>query len=509
VVRLVDGGTPKRARCLQLALSYARWQWSQMPGSLRVAVSVQPLLRTTVLVVVCCLSALPEAALQTPTASSSTTKATILSEQTLSDSLAGRGRNCYTYSMDENTTKSAVYWGKPRLYIRLEPCTGMPHLTVSVYGCPSEGHKVSWEFQSKTMRNDLLTSVPPKRVPPKWEWPGDVETLDIDATHKTFFIEVSNWVRPVRTPGEHIDLERRLRQAGFLSEADHVKREGDKVAKTPVAIGPDGDMPFQNSRVALYQDLLLPRSEYQLTAILYDSKRAPKDKLLPMTNRVGFERTIENLPVKGRPLQFSDDPEAADYVVAFWPPTNSINDSMISAQALVGNATSTNLSGLRRDDPLRHLLSNIEPDLLDGATLDPAEGVAGLDGLANPAAAGMGYGGQSGVGGMREMEARARAQDRLAQLLQHTEKQLASLVSSGIEGVSLAAAEAELQMSGARGVGGAGGFREDLEDGGTGEGRWRGNGGEGGRRAGKAMTVYEKSEYQTQPTDLEYQVVQP
>jgi len=44
-----------------------------------------------------------------------------------------------------------------------------------------------------------------------------------------FHIQVSQYLRPVRTPGDHIDLERRLRSANFPDEADDVKGIGDKV----------------------------------------------------------------------------------------------------------------------------------------------------------------------------------------------------------------------------------------------------------------------------------------
>ena len=46
-------------------------------------------------------------------------KTTILSEKPISATVVGRGSNCYVYHMDGSTTKKAVYWGKPRLYVRL------------------------------------------------------------------------------------------------------------------------------------------------------------------------------------------------------------------------------------------------------------------------------------------------------------------------------------------------------------------------------------------------------
>jgi len=99
----------------------------------------------------------------------------ILSEQMISSVVKGRDTTCYVYAMDGPTTKAAVYWDAPKLYVRLEPCTGLPHMEVSVYGCPSAGHQVNWEFQNQLMRNDLRSMG--RRVPPAWEWPGDLETL--------------------------------------------------------------------------------------------------------------------------------------------------------------------------------------------------------------------------------------------------------------------------------------------------------------------------------------------
>ena len=37
-----------------------------------------------------------------------------------------------------------------------------------------------------------ITDCPPqkKEVPDKWQWVGDVETLVIDITHRTYYVEV-------------------------------------------------------------------------------------------------------------------------------------------------------------------------------------------------------------------------------------------------------------------------------------------------------------------------------
>ena len=352
-------------------------------------------------------------------------KTTILSEKPISATVVGRGSNCYVYHMDGSTTKKAVYWGKPRLYVRLEPCTGLPHLQVSVYGCPSEGHRVNWEFQNTVMRNDLRARG--RRVPPHWEWQGDLETLDIDATHKTFYIEVSQRLKPVVTPGEHIDLERRLRDAGFAEESQSVKEQGDAIASLWAESPPNGTVP---SNASLFQDKLMPQSEYRLVVMLYDAVKLPKDRLLPMTNRLGFERTIDVIPDKQRGLQFTDDPDAGHYVIAFWPPTASQNDSMIADAGADSNST-TNLSGLRRDDPSRRLLSQIGVE--DGVVLGPGSGVGlGETGVeANPAAAAMGAGGDSY---WRMMERRAEERRRIQERLDRTQEELSSLLSSGVDG---------------------------------------------------------------------------
>eukprot|EP00294_Goniomonas_avonlea_P003381 CAMPEP_0114555330 /NCGR_PEP_ID=MMETSP0114-20121206/8691_1 /TAXON_ID=31324 /ORGANISM="Goniomonas sp, Strain m" /LENGTH=495 /DNA_ID=CAMNT_0001740447 /DNA_START=22 /DNA_END=1509 /DNA_ORIENTATION=- len=101
----------------------------------------------------------------------------------------GKNTRCYKLELSDETVRKVVWWESPKLLIRLDPCTGYPHLKVSVYGCPSE-YKTVYEFMSTKMRNDAVISKKP--VPKDWEWPGDVETLTIDITHKTYFIEVQN-----------------------------------------------------------------------------------------------------------------------------------------------------------------------------------------------------------------------------------------------------------------------------------------------------------------------------
>ena len=373
---------------------------------------------SALLAAACCLAGLGRAGAAVATAP-------IASEQVIEGRVAGSwpaSANCYVFSMDGPTTKAAVYWGAPKLHVRLDPCAGLPHMRVSVYGCPSEGHPVNWEFQNMLMRNDLRATG--RRVPPEWEWPGDLETLSFDATHKTFYIEVSQYLRPVRTPGDHIDLERRLRSAGWPAEADDVKRIGDRLAATGEVVSGDN-----STAASQYQLKLLPESAYKVSVILYDEARVPKDKLMPMTNRFGFERDITLMPHPAKQLQFADDPVAAHYKIAFWPPTNSKNDSMVADPSTVSVNTSTNLSGLRRDDPSRRLLTQLD-DRSAGDIGPEAAGGAGVHGAgtatrsvtANPAAAGMGAGGESARSEMRRLEAQLERQRMIEQQLLATQR---------------------------------------------------------------------------------------
>eukprot|EP00961_Rhodomonas_salina_P235238 3179394-Rhodomonas_salina.2 len=114
---------------------------------------LQDVLVSVVLVCVCAL----------PISEQATVMTSIHSEELKSASLGKNETACFVYHMDEATTKQVVYWEKARLLVKLDPCSGTPHLKVSgplsasarVYGCPSDGHHVNWEFQSELARNDL------------------------------------------------------------------------------------------------------------------------------------------------------------------------------------------------------------------------------------------------------------------------------------------------------------------------------------------------------------------
>ncbi len=73
---------------------------------------------------------------------------------------------CYLFAMDANKTREVVYWTQAQLYLRLEPCIGMPHLKVSVYGCPADGNIVNWEYMGDRARADMLANG--QAVPNDW-----------------------------------------------------------------------------------------------------------------------------------------------------------------------------------------------------------------------------------------------------------------------------------------------------------------------------------------------------
>jgi hypothetical protein len=109
--------------------------------------------------------------------------------------LMGPGQKmCYNLTLSDNAVKEVVWWEQAKLILRLEPCVGKPHLLVSVYGCPSDGGRVVWEYMSPKMRNDLVAQG--KTLPAEWEWVGDVEALTIELTHRTYYIEVVHQMEP-------------------------------------------------------------------------------------------------------------------------------------------------------------------------------------------------------------------------------------------------------------------------------------------------------------------------
>ena len=85
-----------------------------------------------------------------------TTQIPLYNEQQVTATVNSDETTCYLFEMDSNKTREVVYWAQAKLYLRLEPCIGMPHLKVSVYGCPSDGNIVNWEYMSDRARADLL-----------------------------------------------------------------------------------------------------------------------------------------------------------------------------------------------------------------------------------------------------------------------------------------------------------------------------------------------------------------
>ena len=103
--------------------------------------------------------------------------------------LLGPGRKmCYNFTLSDKVVKEVVWWQQAKLILRLEPCVGKPHLQVSVYGCPSDGGRVVWEYMAPKMRSDLVAQG--KSLPADWEWVGDVESLTIEITLRYSYVEV-------------------------------------------------------------------------------------------------------------------------------------------------------------------------------------------------------------------------------------------------------------------------------------------------------------------------------
>ena len=116
---------------------------------------------------------------------------------------------CYNLTFSDYVLRQVVWWDRGRLSVRVEPCIGKPHMKISVYGCPSDGARVVWEYMNAQMQGAYLV-VPVilfvrtstifmisgdiadsgGQVPAEWQWVGDTESLLIEITHRTYFIEV-------------------------------------------------------------------------------------------------------------------------------------------------------------------------------------------------------------------------------------------------------------------------------------------------------------------------------
>ena len=97
------------------------------------------------------------------------TQLPLLNEEQVTGVVQANGAQCYLFAMDQNKTREVVYWAEAKLYIRLEPCVGMPHLKVSVYGCPSDGAIVNWEYMSDQARASMQAEG--QALPAPWSAP--------------------------------------------------------------------------------------------------------------------------------------------------------------------------------------------------------------------------------------------------------------------------------------------------------------------------------------------------
>jgi hypothetical protein len=157
---------------------------------------------------------------------------------------------CYNLTLSDKVVKEAVWWEQAKLILRLEPCVGKPHLRVSVYGCPSEGARVVWEYMSPKMRNDLVAQG--RSLPTDWEWVGDVESLTIELTHRTYYIEVVHQMEPYPA----IDGQDTV--AKFLIEAYLIDK-----ARMP----PESTKPLQNMCGWDRTLTVIPRRTYEPTVL--------------------------------------------------------------------------------------------------------------------------------------------------------------------------------------------------------------------------------------------------
>lgn len=254
----------------------------------------------------------------------------IESDKPLWGSLVAGQTSCYQFSLDATATREVVYWPAAKIYVRLEPCTGLPHLRASVHGCPSDGHVVNWEYQSERARNDLRASGEP--VPAEWEWVGDVESLSIDVTHRNFYIEVSNYFWPLRTNASMSELSRRLQVAEFPAQADEVD--------DMMFVGRMG--PTEVARLKSFEGLLMPPSTFKLGVYLHDATYFPEDNVLPLQRTPGWDRDIRTEEASVLVVGQADDPYSGNYLITFWPPTRKANTSSSSSSAApLANTSST------------------------------------------------------------------------------------------------------------------------------------------------------------------------
>jgi hypothetical protein len=162
---------------------------------------------------------------------------------------------CYNVTVDPSVLSSVVFWKGKSLYARMQTCSGMPLLRASVYGCPSiqSSARVVWQYMSPAMMQTQSQRAAP--LPADWEWQSDSQAMAFELTHQTFYIEV------VPHPNATID------------------------------------------------------SSFQLSTYLFDSTNFTKEKLYPMTNTMGWNKTLEQKSLTLSTSSFSADPNAGNIQV--------------------------------------------------------------------------------------------------------------------------------------------------------------------------------------------------
>jgi hypothetical protein len=115
------------------------------------------------------------------------------------------------------------------------------------------GARVVWQYMSPAMMQTQSQRAAP--LPADWEWQSDSQAMAFELTHQTFFIEV------VPHPNATID------------------------------------------------------SSFQLSAYLFDSSVFPKEKIYPMTNTLGWNKTLEQKSLTSTTSSFGADPNAGNIQV--------------------------------------------------------------------------------------------------------------------------------------------------------------------------------------------------
>uniref|UniRef100_A0A7S0HAZ9 EF-hand domain-containing protein n=1 Tax=Hanusia phi TaxID=3032 RepID=A0A7S0HAZ9_9CRYP len=224
-------------------------------------------------------------------------------EQVVTASIPPSGVKCYFLSLNDTIAREIVYWSQAKMFLHLEPYSGTPHMLVSVFGCPSNGFPVHYEYQSARSRNDMLAAG--QTPPAEWEWVGDIESLDIELSYRNFYIEIVQYHPKVDSNSTMTELSRKLRNAGYNAQANNV----DEIIYRGYFL------PSDASLLHGYQDLIMPDAKFQFSAKIHDESRVPKETLNPIANTVGWSRDITKMP--------SADP--AEYQISFWPPTRKSN----------------------------------------------------------------------------------------------------------------------------------------------------------------------------------------